>query len=325
MTTLKFALLLSMLFQVIATVLAISLIRRTRFNISWILISGAFILMALRRLFDFSGLFWETELFPKEEVNGWIGVLISVFIFVGVIFIKKIFNLQDEIEKLRQENEKNILSAIINTEEKARQSFARELHDGMGPVLSSIKMTLSAVNKENLTEVNRKIIEASHKAASNSIITLKEIANNLSPHLLTNYGLKQALDAVASQLFTEENIGYDFDFQIDETKLSEEMNINFYRIISELLNNSFIHASPQKVYLEIKEKDTFVHLRYMDDGKGFDYDLIKKNIQNKGMGLNNIISRTKSLNGLYTIVTAPGHGFLIEFFFPLNKRNNEKS
>lgn len=316
MTTLKFALLLSMLFQIVATILAISLIRRTRFNISWILISGAFILMALRRLFDFSGFFWESKLFSNEEINGWIGVLISVFIFVGVIFIKKIFNLQDEIEKLREENEKKVLAAIINTEEKARQMFARELHDGMGPVLSSIKMTLSAVTNENLTPVNRKIIESAHHAASNSIITLKEIANNLSPHLLTNYGLNQALNTLASQLFPQKNIGYEFDSQFDEKQLSNEMSINFYRIISELMNNSYVHANPQKVYVEIKENEAFIHLRYMDDGKGFDYDLAKSDVENKGMGLNNIFSRVKSLNGYYSIVTAPDNGFLIEFFFP---------
>ena len=321
---LKIALLLSMLFQLIATILAISLIRRTRFNISWILISGAFILMALRRLFEFSGYFWESKLFPKEEINGWIGVLISVFIFVGVIFIKKIFNLQDEIEKLRDENEKKVLAAVINAEEKARQTFARELHDGMGPVLSSIKMTLSAVNQENLTPMNRQIIESAHNAASNSIITLKEIANNLSPHLLKNFGLREAMESLASQLFTPKQIGYEFDFQIDETKLPDEMNINFYRIISELMNNSFVHANPQKVYVEIKENEGFIHLRYMDDGKGFEYDLAKSDVKNKGMGLNNIFSRVKSLNGYYSIVTAPDNGFLIEFFFPVNKTSYEK-
>lgn len=322
---LKFAMLFSMLFQIVATIIAISLIRRTRFNISWILISCAFILMALRRLFEFSGLFWESKLFPKDEINGWIGVLISVFIFVGVIFIKKIFNLQDEIEKLRTENENKVLSAIINTEEKARQLFARELHDGMGPVLSSIKMTLSAVNHENLTPVNRKIIESAHHAASNSIITLKEIANNLSPHLLTNYGLKQALETLASQLFPQKNIGYEFDFQIEEKQLSEEMSINLYRILSELINNSFVHANPQNVYIEIKEKGAIVHVRYMDDGVGFEYDSGNEKVKNNGMGLNNIFSRTKSLNGHYSIVTAPENGFLIEFFFPLNNKNHEKN
>lgn len=111
---LKFALVVSMLFQLGAAVFAITLIRRTRYNISWILISAGLVLMAIRRLFDFSTLFWETNLFQREEINAWIGVLISVFIFVGVIFIRKIFNLQDQVEKLRQENEQKILSAIIH-------------------------------------------------------------------------------------------------------------------------------------------------------------------------------------------------------------------
>ena len=111
---LKFALLISMLFQLGAAVFAITLIRRTRYNISWILISAVLVLMAIRRLFDFSTFFWETNLFQREEINAWIGVLISVFIFVGVIFIRKIFNLQDQVEKLREENEQRILSAIIH-------------------------------------------------------------------------------------------------------------------------------------------------------------------------------------------------------------------
>ncbi len=111
---LKFALLVSMLFQLGATVYAVSLIRRTRYNISWILISSAFVLMAVRRLFDFSTFFWDSDLFQNEKINGWIGVLISLFMFVGVIFIRKIFDLQDQVEKLRQESEQKILSAIIH-------------------------------------------------------------------------------------------------------------------------------------------------------------------------------------------------------------------
>ena len=107
---LKFALLISMLFQLGATVYAVRLIRRTRYNIPWILISAGLVLMAIWRLFDFSTFFWETNLFQREEINAWIGVLISVFIFVGVIFIRKIFNLQDQVEKLRKESEqKNTL------------------------------------------------------------------------------------------------------------------------------------------------------------------------------------------------------------------------
>ena len=189
--------------------------------------------MAIRRLFDFSTLFWETNLFQREEINAWIGILISVFIFVGVIFIRKIFNLQDQVEKLRHESEQKVLSAIINTEETERQTFARELHDGLGPVLSSIKMTLSAIKPETLTLINREIINKALNASNTSVTTLKEIANNLSPHLLKNYGLEKAIETFAYQLFSPTNIKFEINLNFDENQLSEEMKISCYRIVSE--------------------------------------------------------------------------------------------
>lgn len=315
---LKIALVVSMFFQLGAAVFAISLIRRTRFNISWILISSGLVLMAIRRLFDFSTFFWESKLFQKDEINGWIGVFISVFMFVGVIFIRKIFNLQDRIEQLRQENEQNVLSAVIQTEDKARQNFARELHDGLGPVLSSIKMTLSAVNSETLSPVNKKIIESACYASDNSIVALKEIANNLSPHLLKNYGLKKALETSAHQLFSPMNILVDLMLSFDENHLSEEMKITCYRIVNELMNNSLKHANPTVVYIEIMEDANILEIHYRDNGVGFENSPARKKVKAKGMGFSNMFSRTKSLRGSYFIQTAPGKGFSIDFQFPLS-------
>jgi signal transduction histidine kinase len=314
---LKFALLISMLFQLGATVYAISLIKRTRYNISWILISSAFVLMAIRRLSDFSDLFWESKLFQKDEINGWVGVLISALMFVGVIYIRKIFNLQDRIEQLRLESEQKILSAIITTEEKERQKFARDLHDGLGPVLSSIKMTLSAVNHDTLTQMNEKIVNSAYNATDNSIMALKEIANNLSPHLLKNYGLEKAIDTIANQLFSTTDIKFELKLNFNEDQLSEEMKISCYRIISELINNSIKHANPTNVSLEISNSDRYLIMQYKDDGCGFENFQTNNNSKMPGMGFNNIISRTKSLKGTYYIQTSPGKGFSVKFHFPI--------
>ena len=314
---LKFALLLSMLFQLGAAVYAISLIRRTRYNISWILISTGFVLMAVRRLFDFSTLFYDSKLVPREEINSWLGVFISILIFVGVIFIKKIFNLQDKIEQLRLENEQNILSAVINAEEKARQSFARELHDGLGPALSSIKMTLSAINQDSLNPQMGIIIKNAYNLTDNSVTALKEIANNLSPHLLKNYGLEKAIETFSNQLFSSTNIKFSYYISLNETHLSEEMKTSFYRITCELMNNSLKHANPNSVNLEITESDSLVVINYKDDGCGFKNFQTEPGSKFPGMGFNNIISRTKSLKGFFQINTSPGMGFSIEFYFPL--------
>lgn len=313
---LKIALVVSMLFQLGAAVFAISLIRRTRYNISWILISAGLVLMAIRRLFDFSNLFWESRLFQREEINGWIGVLISVVMLVGVIFIRQIFNLQDRIEQLRKENEQKVLSAIIRTEDRARQDFARELHDGLGPVLSSIKMTLSAVDEASLSEKNGKILLSACKASDNAILTLKEISNNLSPHLLKNFGLAKAIETTANQLISGHRL-LDLRMNFDENHLSDELKISCYRIVTELITNSLKHGNPFKVQLNIMESDRRLWILYGDDGCGFDQTLPGKSIQSNGMGLNNIFSRIKSLQGDYKIRTAPGNGFHIELQFPI--------
>ncbi|SHE84653.1 Signal transduction histidine kinase [Mariniphaga anaerophila] len=313
---LKYALLLSMLIQLAATIYAISLIKRTRFNVSWILISSAFVLMAVRRLFDFSSLFWDSKLFPSDEINGWVGVLISVLMLVGVIFIREIFNLQYRIEKIRKDNERRILSAIIKAEDKARQNFARELHDGMGPVLSSIKMSLSAINPESLNSLNQKIIKNAYNATDDSIATLKEISNNLSPHILVNYGLKTAIEDFAEKLFSSSNITPELQLDVDEKLLSDDLKNSSYRIVTELMNNSLKHAEPSAVCLKMMVSGNLFVIQYSDDGSGINNPELLQKGKLKGMGFNNIISRAKSLNGTFSI-NNQDQGFSIDFYFPL--------
>ena len=98
---LKYFLFFSMLIQLGAAIASISLIRRTRFNISWILISAGFVLMAFRRLFEFSTLFWETQLISEEDVNSWIGILVSILMLVGVIFIGR-YQFTRQIEEIQR-------------------------------------------------------------------------------------------------------------------------------------------------------------------------------------------------------------------------------
>ncbi len=314
---LKYALLFSMLIQLAATIYAISLIKRTRYNVSWILISMAFVLMAIRRLFDFSALFWETKLFPQDEINAWIAVFISVLMLIGVIFIREIFNLQNQIDQIRKENEQKILSAVINAEDKARQIIARELHDGLAPVLSSIKMSLTAIKPDPLNPLNQKIIENAYRATDDSIIALKEISNNLSPHILINFGLKTAIEDFSEKLFSSTETEVQLNLEIEEGLLTDELKISSYRIVSELMNNSLKHASPNSVYLKMKTAGKLFIVHYEDDGTGINEPVSEENGKTQGMGFNNIVSRTKSLNGTYHLPTLKNKGFSIEFFFPL--------
>ena len=311
------ALLLSMLIQLGAAIIAVSLIRRTRYNVSWILISAGFVLMALRRLFEFSSLFWETKLISKEEVNSWIGILISILTFTSVIFIRRIFNLQDQLEKIREGSEIRFLRAIIRTEEKTRQSIARDLHDGLGPVLSSIKMTVSAIDMNKIEGTNQEIITRTCKAADEAVIALKEISNNLSPHLLKNYGLLVALETLASQLTCNSDIQFSLNENIGEKRYEYDLEISLFRVISELLNNSIKHGNPTKISVNIEEANDYLRMDYSDNGKGFSLDENGQAIQTRGMGLENIQSRIKSLKGFYFIDTKPGGGMKAHVQIPM--------
>lgn len=314
---LKVGLLLSMLLQLAAAITAVSLIKRTRFNISWILISAGFVLMALRRLFEFSTLFWETQLISKDEVNNWIGILISILMLTGVIFIRQIFNLQEQLEKLRNGNEISLLNAIIKTEEKTRQTIAKDLHDGLGPVLSSIKMTISAVDNQTISSSNHEMIVRAQKAADEAIVTLKEISNHLSPHLLKNYGLISAVNNLSQQLLRHTNIQFDLEENLGQKRYNSNLEINLFRVLSELIHNSIKHGHPEKIKLLLTEEKGSIQLKYFDNGKGFKVHEKAQRSAPEGMGLENIRSRVKSLNGNCFIQSETGCGTKIYIQIPL--------
>ncbi|NQU85606.1 MAG: sensor histidine kinase [Mariniphaga sp.] len=296
---LKFALLLSMLIQILAASIAVSLIKRTRFNISWILISTGFVLMALRRLIEFFSVFHEVKKITDPVFSSWIAVVISILMFIGVVFIKRIFNLQNRIDQLRKENEDRVLSAIIQTEEKAKQFIARELHDGLGPVLSSVKMSISAVSLGQLDQHNQLIIENAGKAIDEGIISLKELSNNLSPHILKNYGLFKAIETFADPLFMNRNIHFDFVSNVEDKRFDTNVEIGLYRVICELLINGIKHSGAVKIYLSINQDGYFLEIKYRDNGIGFNPE--KSEVELKGMGLENIKSRIRFLKGSFYI------------------------
>ncbi len=314
---LKIALWCSMLIQLITAIVAVSMVRRTKFRISWILISLGFVLIAVERLFEFSSLFWETQIFPKEEVRSWLGVAVSVMMFTSLYYIRQIFNLQDEVDKMRKENEKQLLTGIIQGEERARQTIASDLHDGIGPLLSSIKMIISSIDMDKMDPDNRKVIEKSCFVIDETIVTLKEISNDLSPHILKNYGLIKALETFTKRLFDNTPVQFRLKSDIGDDRLFYDLEINMYRVITELLTNSMKHGNPQKISLIITRDSHACCFEYSDDGQGFDPVQYQNIPGMKGMGLKNISSRVKSLDGQFNMETAPGKGVRISINIPL--------
>lgn len=310
------ALTLSIILQFVAAFVAVSLTKVTRYNVSWIFISIALFLLAIRRLFELIpylyNKFYEDFLF----VDQWIGIVTSVLIAVGIFIVKKIFNQLKEAERIRKSSERRILNAIIRTEERERQRFAKELHDGLGPIMSTIKMSISALNKRHLDEHGTAIVQNLNNVIDEGISEIKEISNSLSPHVLNNFGLTSALSNFIEKITSAKIAHIEFTNNLEHQRFHSNIESVLYRIACELIHNSIKHANASLITLKINRTNDLLVMQYSDNGVGFEYSK-ETHSESKGMGYYNIYSRLESVNGQIDINTAPGEGFHCDIFVKL--------
>jgi len=306
----KFALILSVIIQFVAAIIALTLVKRTKTNIAWWLISIGFLLMAFRRLFEVMIVFDSNSRLLTGMLSSWTGVLISVIMLASLLFIKRIFNIQKQVDELRKQNEVKILAAIIETEENERQNFAKELHDGLGPLLSSVKMAISACSVNTNAEESNKIILNAEKLIDESINSLKEISNKLSPHVLNNFGLLKAIKSFVAKLPIQGQPNIHIRCNIENKRFPYSIEVVMYRIVGELIVNSLKHANAHNINIDLYLEGNILKLKYIDDGVGFDMN--NPEFEQKGMGFSNIVSRIRSLNGTVNFYTKPDEGLKVE-------------
>jgi len=297
---------ISVFLHVLAAVLAVSLVKRTKYNASWILISIGFILIAVYRSIDLFPLLLEEKGELVTLFQKWLGLIISLVFVIGIFYIRKIFIFLRDLDLIKERSEKRVLSAIIRTEENERKRFAKELHDGLGPLLSVVKMLVSGIKDSNSVEMNKKIVDNTRQVVDEAIVAIREISTNLSPHILNSFGLKVALESFINKLKPVSGIDLSFITDLGRDRFNYNAEVIMYRVICELINNTIKHADAKTISISLNKIGTTLHLEYIDDGLGF---VEESNVlNNKGMGLDNMINRLKSVNGDISIDSAPGEG-----------------
>ena len=186
----KILLIVAIVIQTIATLFAIRLIRTTKYNSIWILFTIGFTLLSVERVVQFLRANGQTL---PYEVFVWLGLVISISMSIGVMYAHKLFKYIARLNRQRQLLNKRILTAVLRTEEKSRSRFAKDLHDGLGPLLSSARMSLSALQRESLPADQQEIIGNTTYVIDEAIRSLREISNNLSPHVLNDFGLARGI------------------------------------------------------------------------------------------------------------------------------------
>jgi PAS domain S-box-containing protein len=203
----------------------------------------------------------------------------------------------------RKQAEQKVLSAVIQAEENERSRFAKDLHDDLGPILSSIKMYIQSLRNHEDSEDKKALIGRLVHTVDDSIKSIRKISYNLSSHLLQNMGLVNALKTHVERINFGSAFHIDFTHNfVDEKRLSSNIEIVTYRVLLELVNNSITHSQGNAIAINLNLKNDQFIISYSDNGTGFDIDRMLHD-NSKGIGLRNILSRVKSIKGLLNFET----------------------
>jgi signal transduction histidine kinase len=216
-------------------------------------------------------------------------------------------------EQLKDERQKK-LKAQIDGQEIERTRVSREIHDGLGQYLLSLKVRLEEFYQVIPSSFNKKI-EDLRSIFQKTIDETRRISNNLIPVSLEELGLITSIKNLCHDFSDNTHIPTDFvSHGIPEEKINMKIKTYLYRICQETLNNVYKHAGANEVNVQLLGNNEQLTLIIQDDGKGFQYN---EGYLSNGNGLNNIRDRAEILSGTCQIDTAPTQGTIVTIKIPL--------
>jgi signal transduction histidine kinase len=250
----------------------------------------------------------------------WLTVSIGavfLLILVVLLFLQRLINqkkrfAEQQVAQLEQQQQLIATRAVLDGETTERARLARDLHDGLGGMLSAVKFNLHDMKQGTTLEPDDVArFDKAMGMLDESINELRRVAHNMMPESLSRYGLKTALDDFCSSV---SNVH--FHYFGSEIRLDRSLEIVLYRTILELVNNAIKHSGAENIHVQIIQEPDRIALNVQDDGKGFDTHL-----ETGGTGLKNIRNRVESFNGSFEVYSKPGTGTEITAEFELQKNS----
>ncbi|MEG3659973.1 ATP-binding protein [Arenibacter palladensis] len=202
-------------------------------------------------------------------------------------------------------------SQIVEGQEEERKRIAKDIHDGIGQMLTALKFNIESINLSNKVKTAEKI-EYIKSLASDLIKGVRTATFNLTPPELSDHGIFPALHKMTHELskLTGKNIL--FENKTDENiRFNSLAETNIYRVVQEAVNNAIKYAEANFILVTINYNDNILSVVIDDDGKGFDDSIlgkVPKNTSEGGMGLFFMKERMNYINGRLFINSIPGKG-----------------
>ena len=228
---------------------------------------------------------------------------------------KSLIKMRDKLLEFRNNENKNSIITkrlMVDGLENERRRLSRELHDGIGPLLTSLKFYI-----ENRIENKKQSVEMK-KILDDTISEIRLMSNALMPTSIDDFGVGTAIENFVDNIKKSSDISIKFEDLSNQaaSKLSKNQEINIFRITQELINNALKHSHAKNIRITLSEFDDFVSLFYFDDGNGFDLNTVRL-----GSGVVNIKERVEICNGKIEINSKQGIT-TFEIELPINDERN---
>ena len=240
--------------------------------------------------------------------------------FSSAISINDKVKLTDSLACLKRLGQSTNL--YVNPEEEERKRISRELHDGLGQLLTTMNLQLQHCLKDctddqnqSLPETHRESLEAISSMVRQAMSEVRSICSAIRPAMLDDLGLQPAISWQCRQIAKiSSDTEVETDFDVDEEAIPEEYKSVIYRIVQESLTNAVKYSKAKRISVSLLQAHNAIHLLVIDDGIGFDPSDIQGKI---GMGLVGMRERAESVNGRIRIDTGINQGVQIRASFPL--------
>jgi signal transduction histidine kinase len=258
---------------------------------------------------------------------------------------QKLFEATKQQYEQQIDDQKLRTSYLIAGQEEERKRMSRELHDGLGQMLTAIKLqiegleaglTRAATTEQNGTITYSKNLKTLKSLVTQTIQETRTISNNLMPSVLSDFGVVPAIKMLAEHDRSETlDVTFKTNFTANMPRLDKNIEIMLYRVTQEAVSNAVRHANPSHIHIELKERGNSLQLVVSDDGQGFriprknqtnelmkaGHEIITDSSQSTTLrppsqGLHNIQERTKLVNGKFKLNSTPGKGTKLQVSIP---------
>lgn len=262
----------------------------------------------------------KTNTLPENEIIEIVIYSCAAFLLMGLVLIlffyfsrKKIIQKELEKKDLEIQYQKELLNAVIFTQEEERKRIAQDLHDDISSKLNVVSLNSHLLITPNLSineiaEITENIISLTGKTLDSA----RKIAHGLLPPVLDKFGLHAGIEELCLEYNSSKAVVVNYKNEVQFDAAKNDRNLHVFRILQELINNSLRHGKASIISIFFEEKKGMKSCHYSDNGIGFD---MKSDKNKKGLGMKNIESRVSFLNGTISVDSELGKGIKVIFNF----------